>query len=197
MNDYELACAERVTRYREYAANARARAEAANTREHAILDMIPTGQPVLVGHYSERGHRRDLARADSLMRRYLTETDKAAYWTRKADALERSRAVSGRDPEAVAKLRAKLAGIEATQARYKAINTKLRQGAALAELELTPADRQLLIQVRDLTPWEGKGCAAKTCVPAYALSNLSAEARRIKQRIAVLEAGRTPASAPE
>ena len=187
MNDYELARADRVARYREYAANARARAEAANAREHAILDMIPTGQPILVGHHSERGHRRDLARADGLMRRYLTEIDKADYWTRKADALERGRAVSGRDPAAVAKLRAKLADIEATQARYKAINAQLRKGAALAELELTPEDRRLLIQVRDLTPWEGKGYAAKTRVPAYALSNLSAEARRIKQRVLALE----------
>lgn len=29
-----------------------------------ILDMIPAGQPILVGHHSERRHRRDLAKVD-------------------------------------------------------------------------------------------------------------------------------------
>jgi len=38
-------------------------AEAEGAKAQQVLDMIPMGQPVLVGHHSERRHRRDLDRA--------------------------------------------------------------------------------------------------------------------------------------
>ncbi|WP_132290495.1 DUF3560 domain-containing protein [Kribbella sp. VKM Ac-2568] len=34
-----------------------------------ISDHIPLGQPILVGHHSERRHRRDIERMDRLMQR--------------------------------------------------------------------------------------------------------------------------------
>lgn len=37
--------------------------------ERQILDIIPPGQPILVGHHSERRHRRDLERAESARRK--------------------------------------------------------------------------------------------------------------------------------
>jgi hypothetical protein len=77
---------ERAERFTEYAGNAAARSDAAWRGEHAILDGIPAGQPILVGHHSERRHRRDLERAENLRRKGSAEADKAEYLEQRADA---------------------------------------------------------------------------------------------------------------
>lgn len=71
----------------------RAQARAATARgafaaEHEILDRIPPGQPILVGHHSERGHRRDLARADGLMRRGLEASREAEGYANRAQSAQ-------------------------------------------------------------------------------------------------------------
>jgi hypothetical protein len=53
------------------------KADAEIGKSHAILDVIPFGQPILTGHHSEGRHRRDLERADNAMRRGF-ETQKEA-----------------------------------------------------------------------------------------------------------------------
>lgn len=45
------------------------RAAGAHAAAHAVLGAIPPGQPILVGHHSERRHRRDLSRADRALQR--------------------------------------------------------------------------------------------------------------------------------
>jgi len=59
--------AERADRLTERAERVQAQAGAASERAHAIGDGIPLGQPILVGHHSERRHRRDLARIDAAL----------------------------------------------------------------------------------------------------------------------------------
>lgn len=69
-------------------------ADAAFNAEHAILDHIPAGQPILVDHYSAPRHRRALERADGHMRRGI-EAHKgakdAAYGAKAAEASQRHR----------------------------------------------------------------------------------------------------------
>ena len=74
------------------AGSAAANSAAAWNAEHGILDMIPAGQPILVGHHSERRHRRDLDRAESLRRRGMAEADRAEYHEERAEAAERFQA---------------------------------------------------------------------------------------------------------
>ncbi len=47
-------------------------------------EFIPPGQPILVGHHSERGHRAALKRIDQRMRRSIEEDAKAAHYERAA-----------------------------------------------------------------------------------------------------------------
>lgn len=70
----------RVDRFSAYAKNAGASAEAASAHAHNILDPIPPGQPIQLGHYSERGHRNTLKRADAAMQRAVSETEREAHW---------------------------------------------------------------------------------------------------------------------
>lgn len=58
---------------------------------------IPFGQPILVGHHSERKHRKVLERADNAMRKSIEEDEKAKnyrrraeYWERKANSINLS-----------------------------------------------------------------------------------------------------------
>lgn len=185
--DYEAAREAKADRYREYGERAAARSAAAMDREHAIADMIPPGQPLLIGHASERHHRRDMARMDNLIRKSIEEDGKAAYWQRKAAYVENERIVRSADPDATRKLREKLAGLETQRERRKAINARLKKGAALAALDLTDGERADLETVRRHQPYYGKGYAAGTCFPPYSLSNLGAEIRRVKARIVALE----------
>ena len=53
----------------EWAEGRNRKANAAFDAAHRAVAGIPFGQPILVGHHSERRHRRDLARHDSAMSR--------------------------------------------------------------------------------------------------------------------------------
>lgn len=88
--DYAEAEAERADRMEGRAERLEARAErkagesdARYQAAHRIADGIPMGQPILVGHHSERRHRRDIERMHTNMRASV-EADKEAK--RAADA---------------------------------------------------------------------------------------------------------------
>lgn len=77
----------RIERYEGYSENAEARASAASEKAFSILSVIPPGQPILVGHHSERRHRRDLSRSDNAMRKSVEESKKSEYYDYKATSL--------------------------------------------------------------------------------------------------------------
>ncbi|MGQ0654916.1 MAG: hypothetical protein ACT4P4_22055, partial [Betaproteobacteria bacterium] len=96
-----------------------------------------------------------------------------------------ARSISSDDPQAVAKLKEKLTGLEGLQARMKAVNDAhrrfLKDPASLERSELGEADKQ---RIRNYTPkysWEPHPFAP------YQLQNNSAEVRRVKARIEELD----------
>jgi len=104
--------------------------------------------------------------------------------------------VSSDDPEAIAKLRRKLASLESIQSRMKTGNTIVRDRklsdaekvAELTKLGLTEA-----LAAKALTP----DFAGRVGFPEYALKNNNAEIRRVRARIETLEAaGEAPAQEP-
>ncbi len=192
-NAYEAKRAARVDRMRSRAARLRAESEAAHERRRAISGRIPMGQPILVGHGSEKRHRRDLKRMDALTRKSLDLAKHADALDRRAAFAEESRAVSSDDPDAVAKLRAKLVSLGQARDKMRAANAAIRKGgdvvARLVALGFSePRAKQLL----ESDPMGRVG------FPSYAIRNTSSEERRIKERIRQLEArATTPARAAE
>ena len=77
MNEYEQRQEERKARYLELAEKAVKASETASGRASGILSVIPAGQPILVGHHSERRHRRDLATVDRAMRKSVDLMNKS------------------------------------------------------------------------------------------------------------------------
>lgn len=85
--------AERVQQARVRAERSSKRAERAAARSaerremaHGLAAAIPFGQPILVGHHSERRARRDQERIHTDMGKAIAEGERAAHWAGKAAA---------------------------------------------------------------------------------------------------------------
>lgn len=107
----------RAERFDGYAGNAASRAEGAYRAAHDISEYM-TGEPIKVGHHSERSHRRDIERMDNHMRHGIEESRKASYWADRAAVAEHFEAFR-RDPNRtlrrLEKLRKELRDIEKWQ----------------------------------------------------------------------------------
>lgn len=189
MNSYEAKQEARRERLENAAAKAEQRASAAfkraDLREEA--SGIPLGQPILVGHHSERRHRNAIARADRAMRTSIEESKRAEELARKAAAVGTG-GISSEDPEAVTKIQAEIAGLEANQARMTAVNAAIRkhkkagaeaQVAAIVALGLAESTARQL-----LTP----DFCGRIGFPDYALKNNGANIRRLKARLPYVQA---------
>lgn len=207
---YEAKVLGRLDRLRARAAKASQEAESLSQRANRMGDAIPMGQPILVGHHSEGRDRRYRERIRATYQRAYERGKEAQDLARRASAAESNDAISSDDPRAVEKLRANLAEMERLQERDRAINAvvksyrralakphdaeKLRAHATgqLATLGLKPDGRL----VRDLL--DEPDFAGRYGIPSYVSSNRSANMRRVRERIAILErAAAEPERAPE
>jgi predicted RNA methylase len=76
--------AERAERFDGYQEKRAAEAERAKDAVSAIADNIPFGQPILVGHHSERRARKDAERIESGMRKAVSLWETSEYWKSRA-----------------------------------------------------------------------------------------------------------------
>ena len=126
MSEYEERKQARIDRYREKAEKARQERRQLSHESISMLEHIPPGQPILVGHHSEQGHRNLLKRSDQKMEKSIAAAEKADYYEHKAEAAERNTAIFSDDPEALTKLKEKLEGLQVAQTRMKQINAYYR-----------------------------------------------------------------------
>lgn len=117
---------DRAERFEEYQAHRQQDASDAHATVSRIMGNIPMGQPVLVGHHSERHHRRDLARVDAAMSRAVHNWKTAQYWEGRAAAAiahakykERPDVRARRIKKIEAERRKLAAQMETTEARAK------------------------------------------------------------------------------
>ncbi|MFC4060207.1 DUF3560 domain-containing protein [Planomonospora corallina] len=80
---------ERAYRYSERAERNAAAGSARWERTRDRMSHVPPGQPILVGHHSERGHRRLLDWADTQDRKAIEELKTGEHWAGRAAAAER------------------------------------------------------------------------------------------------------------
>lgn len=76
----------RSERFEQYSENRARDAEQAQQAVSAIADNIPLGQPILVGHHSEKRARRDAKRIENGMRKAIKAFKTSEYWTDRAAA---------------------------------------------------------------------------------------------------------------
>jgi hypothetical protein len=139
VNDYEAKREARIARMRERAARKRAEGKARVEAADKTAALIPMGQPILIGHHSERRHRRDLERIRSGHTKGFEAIKEAELLERRARAAETSGAISSDDPQAIEKLEAKLASVEAEREQAKERNKQARKsgGAQVPSYRIT------------------------------------------------------------
>lgn len=171
--------ARRAERLREWAAKRAAKGEAATASARQTADMIPLGQPILVGHHSEGRHRRDLERIDARFRKGYEHRQKAAEFESRAANIERAAAGSiyRDDPDALEALERRINELEHERDRVRRFNASVRKGAPDESL-LTERQRSGLESARRVG-MAGKGGQ----MPAYVLSNLGGSISKQKQRL--------------
>jgi len=190
MNHYEEKKRRKIDRFNDLAQKNREKSESLYNSSSAISDMIPLGQPILVGHHSEGRHRRDLSRIRTKMDQSIEADKKAAYYEKRAIAATSNRAISSDDPEAVTKLKEKIDKAQEIQDVMKATNKLVKQIlkggepynpddiAALCKIARSPNADKLL------TP----DFCGRTGFASYQLTNNNANISRMKKRLIELEA---------
>jgi hypothetical protein len=188
-SDYEQRQADKRERLAARAARARAESTALAQRAHEMASVIPFGQPMMPDHYSYKRDRNYRNKIHTTMGRAV-EMDKVA------DTLEYrlehpSTDISSDDPEAIAKIEAKVAELVADQETMKRRNALIRRWAkhgSAAQIAALVADGMTEARATPLVcptqSWESVG------YPAYRLSNNNANIARYRKRITELQAAR-------
>ena len=169
----------RQERLEDRAAALRQEGNARIERGSSALRAIPFGQPILVGHHSERRDRNYRERAGNNIGKGVEALNKAEHYERRAASVGTA-GISSDNPLAVAELKTKLEKLKASQARMVAANKCVRKKDrdGLAALGFNPS------QVEELFKPDFCG---RVGFPSYALTNNSGNMRRIEQRIEQLE----------
>lgn len=187
---YEQRQEARRERLEERADKAQAEADARSKAASAIYDHIPLGQPILVGHHSEKRHRRDLKRAESNMRKGVEAAKAAAELARRAAAVGTA-GISSDDPEAVAKLKTKLNELEVMRDRMKAVNSAFRKAEGGAAAKLAACVTAGLLSEEDgarIARVTFGLCRHDKPFPPFELSNIGGRIRAAQKRVEQLQA---------
>ncbi|EMP3151351.1 DUF3560 domain-containing protein [Salmonella enterica] len=184
LNRYEQRLADKKARYEERAERASRESNSTYQKARQMGEAIPFGQPILIGHHSEKRDRNYRDRIHNTYGKAFALQDKAKHYEQKAASVGTG-GISSDDPDALDKLRAELASMEAAQERMKAVNKVIRthkttemQLAALVNLGFNDKQAAELLE---------KDFAGRIGFPSYALSNNNGNMRRVKGRIAELE----------
>lgn len=181
MNAYEQKRTARIERLE--AAAERTREEAARLHQTAsnMASVIPFGQPILVGHHSEKRDRNYRNNIFSKYEQSFKLQNKADELEARAEAARKNKAIFSDDPDAAEKLEDKLARLEQRQELMKAANKLVRKN-----------DREGLLAMGYTESSINKLFTPDFCgrvgYADYEIKNNNANIRRIKQRIEHLNA---------
>ena len=163
-----------------WASSRRSEAERRLSSARKMADGIPFGQPILVGHHSEKRDRRFRDRISGNFEKSYEADQMAAHHESKAAGLaaQLESTIFSDDRDAIESLEARITENEAKRDRMTTINRLYRKNdaAGLAALGLDLARLQAQVAAVGLSfvkaPYEG-----------YQLSNLGARIRSDKQRV--------------
>jgi hypothetical protein len=176
VNAYEEKKQRRIERLRARAERLNTQANAAVERASKMAEVIPLGQPILVGHHSEGRDRRYRARIHSTFEKGFALAKEAQEALGRAHSAESNDAISSDDPDALSKLQAKVAEEEALRERVLEANRRLRAGESPEDIDA-------------FLGWPPGRLAIVLSLGNRSIStaNIGANIRRLKERIALLE----------
>lgn len=120
--DYEERRQARIDRLNGAAYKAASESNAASKRSHDLVKDIPLGQPNIHGALTGVMNKSRNAADKS-----VEMSEKADYYSERAEAAENNHAISSDDPQALAKLQKKLEALEAEREKVKAFNKQAKK----------------------------------------------------------------------
>ncbi len=188
IQEYEAKRLQRIERFEALARKAQQQSDTTQDHAHKMASIIPFGQPILIGHHSEKRDRNYRARIERTFRKAQELRGKAAHYARRVEAANSNGAISSDDPGAVAKLTERLLELEKLQAGMVAANKIIRRPISdadkIAAIVALGFDESRVLTL--LHPRYGPAG-----FPGYSLQNHSANMRRIRQRITELQGAAT------
>jgi hypothetical protein len=170
----------RVERLQNAAARTQAESEAQWKQGDLMFSVIPFGQPIQVGHYSEKRDRNHRARAARHLDKACELAEQAKDLSRRAEAAANNAAIFSDDPQATEKLADKIARLEKRQELMKAANKLVRKQDRAGLLAMGFSETRVTLL---FTP----DFCGRLGFPDYAITNNGANIRRMKERITHLE----------
>ena len=189
---------ERAERFDEYHDNRKAEAERAYAASTELAGSIPLGQPILVGHHSERRARKDAERIRDTMTKAVKLWKTATYWTDRAEG-----AIRHAKYKELPSVRARR--IKKIEADKRAVERSLAKSAACLKLweSCVSLDQAKLICGRteagylptakhptldqylhpsDVLPFDDRSDYAKEHYPTWTLDQVKDQARKVYGR---------------
>lgn len=117
--DYEERKQDRIDRLNAASEKAASLSGSEYKRSHDLVKDIPLGQPNIIGR---PGLPRLREKSWNALGKAVQLDEKAAYYAGRAEAAENNTAISSDDPDAIEKLKSKLAALEAEREKVKASN---------------------------------------------------------------------------
>lgn len=137
---------------------------------------IPMGQPILIGHHSEKRHRKQLERIDRKLEKGFEASKKAEYFEDKAKSVGTG-GIASDDPAALIKLKDKLLKLQQKRDLYKAFNKDAKKDRVKAIAKFGP-----MMSSDDISTLK-----FNETFSGWPLSNLSANIRSVQKRIEDIE----------
>ncbi len=190
--DYEGRREARIERLENRAERLASESESSLNAGRRMFDAIPFGQPLLVDHHSYGRDRRYRNRASAKMEKGFELHKAATVASARATSAESNTAISSDDPEAIVKLREKIADAEADRDLDKADNRKLRKaklptaGFTVDDLKAAGVSGE---GMKEIVTLKRIGCLYGDMVkiPGYSISNATANIKRMRDRLTSLE----------
>lgn len=157
----------RAARRRQWADSRAGKATSALETSQAALAGIEFGQPILVGHHSQRRHQRAIERSDDAARRFIEHADMQKHHEQAASTIEAQleHSIYSDDPDAVERLEERIAELGAKRDTIKAQNAEYRKAHP---------------ELRAMTPYERDHAMPHR---GYELTNLSGNINRQRKRL--------------
>lgn len=167
-----------------------ARATEGFEKAHALADMIPFGQPILVGHHSERRHRNHIDRINSTGDRALEDYHKGKEMHSKAANIRAAadHAIYSDDTDAIQRLEARIAEWEAERSRIKAYNAACKKAGKCTAEALAMLDDRQRASIASIAKVCSYQLGPQGQFPSYATGNIGGRISPARKRLAELKA---------
>lgn len=170
---------------RDWAQKRAAKADAAFKAAHDLGEMIPFGQPILVGHHSEKRARSHARRIETNMVAGIESERMSVRHERKAATIESrlKRTIFSDDADAAENLKKRIADRERIVERMKFVNkahAKFIKTGVMPE-DVSEAEAEKIRNYKPAYSWEPHP------FPPYAVTNLRNQISADRKRLAMVE----------